>query len=91
MWNVNVNLLLSKWIWELEKVFYGKIVAYDNAMNPEAKPDELQNAIWKIVFSDDGSPTYDAIALPAVLTSFHPKTVSLVYSYAFDSQKLTLC
>ncbi|KAI3701763.1 hypothetical protein L6452_27092 [Arctium lappa] len=63
-----VNLLLSKWMRELEKVFYGKIVAYDTAMNPEAKPDELQNAIWKIVFSDDGSPTYDATALPAVLS-----------------------
>ncbi|XP_024984990.1 ubiquinol-cytochrome-c reductase complex assembly factor 1 isoform X3 [Cynara cardunculus var. scolymus] len=62
-----VNLLLSKWMRELEKVFYGNIVAYDTAMLPEAKPDELQNAIWKNVFSDDGSPTYDATALPAVL------------------------
>nr|XP_043634664.1 ubiquinol-cytochrome-c reductase complex assembly factor 1-like isoform X3 [Erigeron canadensis] len=62
-----VNLLLSKWMRELEKVFYGNIVAYDTAMLPEAKPDELQNTIWKNVFSDDGSPTFDAAALPAVL------------------------
>ncbi|KAD5961333.1 hypothetical protein R6Q59_014281 [Mikania micrantha] len=62
-----VNLLLSKWMRELEKIFYGNIVAYDTAMLPEAKPDELHNAIWKNVFSNDGSPTFDAAALPAVL------------------------
>lgn len=64
---MQVNLLLSKWMRELEKVFYGNIVAYDTAMLPEANPDELQNAIWKNVFSDDGLPTFDAAALPAVL------------------------
>lgn len=32
---------------ELEKIFYGNIVAYDNAMRPEAKHDELQNVIWR--------------------------------------------
>ncbi|GKF71207.1 hypothetical protein Tco_0207321, partial [Tanacetum coccineum] len=42
-----VNLLLSKWMRELEKVFYGNIVAFDTAMLPEAKPDDLQTAIWK--------------------------------------------
>ncbi|MFS7958467.1 putative ubiquinol-cytochrome c chaperone/UPF0174 [Helianthus anomalus] len=62
-----VNLLLSKWMRELEKIFYGNIVAYDTAMLPEAKPDALHNTIWKNVFSSDGSPTYDAAALPAVL------------------------
>ncbi|XP_076946446.1 uncharacterized protein LOC143617946 [Bidens hawaiensis] len=62
-----VNLLLSKWMRELEKIFYGNIVAYDTAMLPEAKPDELHNTIWKNVFSNDGSPTFDAAALPAVL------------------------
>ncbi|KAI3815885.1 hypothetical protein L1987_15568 [Smallanthus sonchifolius] len=43
-----VNLLLSKWMRELEKVFYGNIVAFDTAMLPEAKHDDLQNAIWKM-------------------------------------------
>lgn len=32
---------------DLEKIFYGNIVAYDAAMLPEAKQDELQNVIWK--------------------------------------------
>ncbi|XP_076944843.1 uncharacterized protein LOC143615647 [Bidens hawaiensis] len=62
-----VNLLLSKWMRELEKVFYGNIVAFDTAMLPEAKPDDLQNAIWKNVFAEDGSSKLDAAALPAVL------------------------
>ena len=44
---MQVNLLLSKWMRELEKVFYGNIVAFDTAMLPEAKPDDLQTAIWK--------------------------------------------
>lgn len=35
---------------DLEKIFYGNIVAYDAAMLPEAKQDELQNVIWKYGF-----------------------------------------
>ncbi|XP_024989735.1 ubiquinol-cytochrome-c reductase complex assembly factor 1-like [Cynara cardunculus var. scolymus] len=63
-----VNLLLSKWMRELEKVFYGNIVAFDTAMLPEAKPDELQKAIWKnVFFSEDGPSKLDPAALPAVL------------------------
>ncbi|KAM0042931.1 putative ubiquinol-cytochrome c chaperone/UPF0174 [Helianthus debilis subsp. tardiflorus] len=62
-----VNLLLSKWMRELEKVFYGNIVAFDTAMLPEAKQDDLQNAIWKNVFAEDGSSKLDVSALPAVL------------------------
>lgn len=50
-----VNLLLTKWMKELEKIFYGNIVAYDGAISPEAKPDELQSVIWRNVFSDDGT------------------------------------
>ncbi|CAK7335895.1 unnamed protein product [Dovyalis caffra] len=50
-----VNLLLTKWMKELEKIFYGNIVAYDAAMLPEAKPDELPKVIWRNVFSDDGT------------------------------------
>ncbi|KAJ4955567.1 hypothetical protein NE237_012350 [Protea cynaroides] len=51
-----VNLLLSRWMKDLEKIFYGNVVAYNTAMLPEAKQDELQNVIWRNVFSDDGSP-----------------------------------
>lgn len=42
-----VNLLLTRWMKDLEKIFYGNIVAYDAAMLPEARPDELQNVIWR--------------------------------------------
>nr|XP_009768172.1 PREDICTED: ubiquinol-cytochrome-c reductase complex assembly factor 1-like [Nicotiana sylvestris]XP_016502546.1 PREDICTED: ubiquinol-cytochrome-c reductase complex assembly factor 1-like [Nicotiana tabacum] len=42
-----VNLLLTKWMKDLEKIFYGNIVAYDAAMLPEAEQDELQNVIWR--------------------------------------------
>ncbi|KAJ0100143.1 hypothetical protein Patl1_20646 [Pistacia atlantica] len=71
-----VNLLLSKWMKEgSEKIFYGNIVAYDAAMLPEAKQDELQNAVtWVIargpwvrnIFSDDGTSKPDDAALWAV-------------------------
>lgn len=49
-----VNLLLTRWMKDLEKIFYGNIVAYDAAMLPEAKQDELINVIWRNIFSDDG-------------------------------------
>ena len=44
-----VNLLLTKWMKELEKIFYGNIVAYDTALLPEAKPGDFSNAIWRSV------------------------------------------
>ncbi|XP_068640239.1 uncharacterized protein [Aristolochia californica] len=50
-----VNLLLAKWMKELEKIFYGNIVAYDEAMVPHAKNDQLQTVLWRNVFSDDGN------------------------------------
>uniref|UniRef100_A0A5B6YYS8 Ubiquinol-cytochrome c chaperone domain-containing protein n=1 Tax=Davidia involucrata TaxID=16924 RepID=A0A5B6YYS8_DAVIN len=50
-----VNLLLTRWMKDLEKIFYGNIVAYDAAMLPEAKQDELSNVLWRNIFSDDGS------------------------------------
>ncbi|XP_016500177.2 uncharacterized protein LOC107818650 [Nicotiana tabacum] len=60
-----VNLLLTKWMKDLEKIFYGNIVAYDAAMLPEAGQDELQTVIWRNVFSDDGtSLPNDAALLP---------------------------
>ncbi|KAK1305414.1 hypothetical protein QJS10_CPB11g00302 [Acorus calamus] len=50
-----VNLLLTRWMKDLEKIFYGNIVAYDKAMSPESKQEDLRNVIWRNVFSDDGS------------------------------------
>ncbi|KAL3649391.1 hypothetical protein CASFOL_005794 [Castilleja foliolosa] len=47
-----VNLLLIKWMKELEKIFYGNVVAYDTAIG---KQDELQNVIWRNVFLDEGA------------------------------------
>ncbi|KAH0449700.1 hypothetical protein IEQ34_020392 [Dendrobium chrysotoxum] len=62
-----VNLLLTKWMKELEKIFYGNIVAYDDAMKPDAKHDELANAIWRNIFSDDGTgPSNDAATTAAM-------------------------
>ncbi|GMY06528.1 ubiquinol-cytochrome-c reductase complex assembly factor 1 isoform X1 [Fagus crenata] len=56
-----VNLLLTRWMKDLEKIFYGNIVAYDSAILPEAKQDELSKVIWRNIFSDDGSsPQTDA-------------------------------
>ncbi|XP_050386757.1 uncharacterized protein LOC126803051 [Argentina anserina] len=57
-----VNLLLSKWMKDLERIFYGNIVAYDAAVLPEARLDDLPNVIWRNVFSDDGSSKPDEAA-----------------------------
>ncbi|PHT45005.1 hypothetical protein CQW23_14163 [Capsicum baccatum] len=65
-----VNLLLIKWMKDLEKIFYGNLVAYDAAMLPEAKQDELQNVIWRNVFSDDGTSTPSDAALLPVQASY---------------------
>jgi cytochrome b pre-mRNA-processing protein 3 len=54
-----VNLLLAKWMKELERIFYGNVVAYDAALLPEAKPNDLQIKLWRNVFSDDGTTTPD--------------------------------
>ncbi|KAG5000515.1 Ubiquinol-cytochrome-c reductase complex assembly factor 1 [Glycine soja] len=61
-----VNLLLTKWMKELEKIFYGNIVAYDTAILPEAKPGDFSNVIWRNIFSEDGSSTPDAAASQSV-------------------------
>ncbi|CAK8530333.1 unnamed protein product [Lathyrus sativus] len=61
-----VNLLLIKWMKELEKIFYGNIVAYDAAILPEAKPGDFASIIWRNIFSDDGSSTPDKAALQSV-------------------------
>ncbi|CAO2821440.1 unnamed protein product [Amaranthus hypochondriacus] len=49
-----VNLLLTKWMKDLEKIFYGNLVAYDAALLPEAGKDALSNVLWRNVFSEDG-------------------------------------
>uniref|UniRef100_A0A1D1ZK33 Ubiquinol-cytochrome c reductase complex chaperone CBP3 n=1 Tax=Anthurium amnicola TaxID=1678845 RepID=A0A1D1ZK33_9ARAE len=61
-----VNLLLTKWMKDLEKIFYGNIVAYDAAMSPEARNDDLLNVIWRNIFADDGSPMPNGAAADAV-------------------------
>ncbi|KAM7273715.1 hypothetical protein ACFE04_028379 [Oxalis oulophora] len=61
-----VNLLLITWMKELERIFYGNVVAYDAALLPEAKPNELPDIIWKNIFSDDGTSKPDGAASRAV-------------------------
>ncbi|KAE8694506.1 Ubiquinol-cytochrome C chaperone family protein isoform 2 [Hibiscus syriacus] len=61
-----VNLLLTKWMKELEKIFYGNIVAYDAALLPEATRVELTEVIWRNIFSDDGTSKPDAAALRTI-------------------------
>uniref|UniRef100_A0A803RBZ9 Ubiquinol-cytochrome c chaperone domain-containing protein n=1 Tax=Cannabis sativa TaxID=3483 RepID=A0A803RBZ9_CANSA len=56
---------------DLERIFYGNIVAYDAAIVPEAKQDELPNVIWRNVFSDDGSLKPDAAAAQTVQACTH--------------------
>ncbi|EPS68742.1 hypothetical protein M569_06023, partial [Genlisea aurea] len=48
-----VNLLLTKWMKELERIFYGNIAAYDKAIGSQ---DDLQDVIWRNIFSEDGKP-----------------------------------
>ncbi|KAK4756671.1 hypothetical protein SAY87_006798 [Trapa incisa] len=75
-----VNLLLTKWMKDLEKIFYGNIVAYDTAMLPEAKQDVLVNAVWRNIFSEDGSP------LPT-----DPAVQSAVQAMARYARRESLC
>ncbi|PON51073.1 Ubiquinol-cytochrome c chaperone, CBP [Parasponia andersonii] len=71
-----VNLLLTRWMKDLEKIFYGNIVAYDAAMLPEAKQDELQNVIWRNIFSDDGSSKPDDAASRTAMARYARREVS---------------
>lgn len=61
-----VNLLLTKWMKELEKIFYGNIVAYDAAIGLDSKPDDLSKVIWRNIFSDGGSEVPTGVASTAV-------------------------
>lgn len=60
VYNAGVNLLLARWMKELEKIFYGSVAAYEAALVPEAKQDELQNALWRNVFAEEGVSIEDA-------------------------------
>lgn len=42
-------MLLTKWMKDLEKIFYGNLVAYDAALLPEAGKDALPNVIWRYI------------------------------------------
>ncbi|CAA7391976.1 unnamed protein product [Spirodela intermedia] len=76
-----VNLLLTKWMKDLEKIFYGNIVAYDAAMSTEAKNDDLTNVIWRNIFADDGSPMpSDAAADPVKAFSRYARRESTCMS-----------
>ncbi|KAJ8426418.1 hypothetical protein Cgig2_023534 [Carnegiea gigantea] len=56
-----VNLLLTKWMKDLEKILYGNIVAYDNALLPEAGKNDLSDVLRRNVICDDaGSEPSDA-------------------------------
>ncbi|OAE28952.1 hypothetical protein AXG93_2960s1310 [Marchantia polymorpha subsp. ruderalis] len=59
-----VKMLISKWMKELEKNFYGAVEAYDAAMQPTAVKDALARALWRNVFAEDDSlmPTGAAAA-----------------------------
>ncbi|KAK3125036.1 hypothetical protein QOZ80_7BG0599200 [Eleusine coracana subsp. coracana] len=61
-----VNLLLTKWMKELEKIFYGNIVKYDAAISPEARQDDLVNVIWRNIYAEEGTEAIDVAATPAV-------------------------
>ncbi|THG05615.1 hypothetical protein TEA_000800 [Camellia sinensis var. sinensis] len=52
-----VNLLLTRWMKDLEKIFYGNVVAYDAALLPEAKQHELENVLWRQELSPFGDPS----------------------------------
>eukprot|EP00899_Mesostigma_viride_P018965 jgi/Mesvir1/2706/Mv05103-RA.1 len=56
----------KKWLKELELNWYGCAIAYDKAVAPGSAPDEFANALWRNIFSDDGSLTPSAEMRPCV-------------------------
>ncbi|KAL8149311.1 uncharacterized protein LOC141708682 [Apium graveolens] len=60
VYKAGVNLLLARWMKDLEKIFYGSVAAYEAALVPEAKQDELQNALWRNVFAEEDLSIEDA-------------------------------
>lgn len=50
-----IKLLVSKWMRELEKSFYGAAAAYDAAVAPAASTNALPNALWRNVYAEEAS------------------------------------
>ncbi|CAI5463785.1 unnamed protein product [Closterium sp. Yama58-4] len=67
-----VKLLVSKWMRELERSFYGAAAAYDAAVAPGASADALPKALWRNVFAEDASdmPSGPAAAPVQALTRY---------------------
>ncbi|KAH6831983.1 ubiquinol-cytochrome C chaperone family protein [Perilla frutescens var. hirtella] len=87
-----VNLLLSKWMKELERIFYGNVVAYDAAIG---KQDDLQNVIWRNVFLDDDTskPSGDVLLSVQALTRYvrrEESSLSLTESTCSGKFKVTV-
>ncbi|CAI5495495.1 unnamed protein product [Closterium sp. Naga37s-1] len=67
-----VKMLVSKWMRELERSFYGAAAAYDAAVAPGANADALSKALWRNVFAEDASdmPSGPAAAPVQALTRY---------------------
>ncbi|CAI5976926.1 unnamed protein product [Closterium sp. NIES-65] len=67
-----VKMLVSKWMRELERSFYGAAAAYDAAVAPGASADALPKALWRNVFAEDASdmPSGPAAAPVQALTRY---------------------
>ncbi|MCO5570334.1 hypothetical protein L7F22_024053 [Adiantum nelumboides] len=51
-----VRMLFSKWMRELEKMFYGAVKVYDEALKLDAPKDALVRALWRNVYADNDAP-----------------------------------
>ncbi|GBG88902.1 hypothetical protein CBR_g48514 [Chara braunii] len=83
-----VKMVISKWMKELEKNFYGACSAYDKAMQPSTGHDELAKALWRNVFAEDASemPTGPEAAYVHALARYvRRETASLALT---DSESL---
>ncbi|CAI5485575.1 unnamed protein product [Closterium sp. Naga37s-1] len=61
-----VKMLVSKWMRELERSFYGAAAAYDAAVAPGASADALPKALWRNVFAEDASDMPSGLAAAPV-------------------------
>ncbi|XP_024519640.1 uncharacterized protein LOC9661590 [Selaginella moellendorffii] len=53
---VKMTMIITKWLKELEKNFYGASVAYDKALSGSSMKEDLERALWRNVFAEDDSP-----------------------------------
>ncbi|MCO5576279.1 hypothetical protein L7F22_030088 [Adiantum nelumboides] len=51
-----VRMLFSNWMRELEKMFYGAVKVYDEALKLDDPKDALARALWRNVYADNDSP-----------------------------------